>query len=229
MAGLLTKRHLGAGFWSVKRGKDMREISWLDRVYQAQTPKQIEHAYDGWAGDYEADVFKYGYIAPAIVTGLICRYVWTKAAVCEAGVGTGILGENLHILGYSNIDGFDISEGMLSIAKKKKVYGNLRRMALGKELEYPSDTYDAVFSTGTFTMGHAPASGFDELIRITKPGGKVIMSIQINQEKTTGFLARLDFFEKKEKWRLEDRSLIFQSVPLGEPEVENRVFVYKKL
>ncbi len=208
----------------------MGESNWLDRVYQAETPAQIEHAYDGWAEDYETDVFKYGYTTTAIVAGLVCRYLQSeKTVLCEAGVGTGILGESLRTLGYSNIDGFDISKGMLSIAEKKKAYRDLRKMALGEELAYSSDTYDAVISMGTFTVGHAPASGFDELIRITQPGGFIIVSIRIDQEETTGFLARLDALEKAGKWSLKERSMIFRSVPLGEPEVENRAFVFKKI
>jgi predicted TPR repeat methyltransferase len=207
----------------------MGESNWLDRVYKAETPAQIEQAYDGWAEEYEADVFQYGYTTTAVVTGLVCRYVRTKAVICEAGVGTGLLGESLHILGYSNIDGFDISDGMLGIAEKKKSYRSLQRMTLGKKLGYSTEIYDAVVSMGTFTVGHAPASGFDELVRITKPGGFIIVSIRIDQEETTGFLTRINALKKLGKWKLEEQSTIFRSVPLGEPEVENRAFVFKKL
>jgi len=207
----------------------MGDTKWLDRIFEAETMKEIEQVYDDWSESYETDVFKYGYIATGIVTGFVGRYIPPgNTLICEAGVGTGLLGESLKILGYTNIDGFDISEGMLRVAEKKKAYRELRKMALGEELDYSSGKYDAVVSMGTFTVGHAPASGFDELIRITKPGGFLILSIRTDREDLTGFIARLESLEKDGKWQTEDRSEIFRSVPLGKPEVENRAFIFKK-
>ena len=48
--------------------------------------------------------------------------------------------------------------------------------ALGEPIDYPDDSYDAVAVCGVFTPNHAPASGLDELIRVTRPGGLLLFT-----------------------------------------------------
>ena len=45
--------------------------------------------------------------------------------ILDVAAGTGRVGEYLHQLGYSNIDGTDISSKMLEKAKEKNVYQRL--------------------------------------------------------------------------------------------------------
>ena len=51
-------------------------------------------------------------------------------------------------------------------------------MTLGDKLDYETGEFDAVISVGVFTLGHAPSSSFDELIRITKSGGHIVFSLR---------------------------------------------------
>jgi SAM-dependent methyltransferase len=44
-------------------------------------------------------------------------------------------------------------------------------------LSYETNVYDAVISVGTFTHAHVGPKGFDELIRITKPGGAIVATV----------------------------------------------------
>lgn len=43
-------------------------------------------------------------------------------------------------------------------------------MALGERLDYADDTLDAAIGVGIFATGNAPATAFDELVRITRGG-----------------------------------------------------------
>ena len=84
----------------------------------------------------------------------------------DAGAGTGITGEILALLGYRDLTGIDISRNMLELARKKGVYKDLRQMALGGELDFPSDAFSAIVATGVFAAGHAPPESFDDLQRV---------------------------------------------------------------
>ena len=63
----------------------------------------------------------------------------------------------------------------------------LKQAALGEPLPWPDGHFAAFFSTGVFTKGHAPASGLDELARITRPGGHAIFTVRDNVLDRGGF------------------------------------------
>ena len=48
---------------------------------------------------------------------------------------------------------------------------------LTEEIPMENDTYDGVVSSGTFTHGHVGPSAMVELVRVTKPGGLVTISV----------------------------------------------------
>ena len=94
--------------------------AWLEGVYHAKTQTDLIALYDGWADTYDADMQGIGYVHPAVIAGLVGRYVPNQSdPVFDAGVGTGTVGKILAILGYSNLIGVDMSDGMLSRAKAR--------------------------------------------------------------------------------------------------------------
>jgi predicted TPR repeat methyltransferase len=97
--------------------------------------------------------------------------------ILDAGAGTGLMGSILDALGYREQIGIDISAGMLNKANERDVYKDLRQMALGEKLYFPSDHFGACQAIGVFTAGHAPASAFDELVRVLCIGGYIIFSL----------------------------------------------------
>jgi predicted TPR repeat methyltransferase len=197
--------------------------TWLERVYHARSAEELETGYDGWAGDYDADLASFGYRIPAIAAGLFGRHVPAGAGpVLDAGCGTGLIGETLNRLGYGALTGIDLSEGMLAQARRKGVYAALHRMKLGGPLDLPDDHFAATTAIGVLTAGHARPDAFDELIRATRPGGAMIFSIRVDTEPGTGF-------QQAGKWQEVERTEAFQSMPSGEPEVLHRVFVYRIL
>ena len=80
-----------------------------------------------------------------------------------------------------------------------------------------------------FTQGHAPASSFDELVRITKPGGIIAFSLRVDTYETDGFKERQSALESSGKWKLAEVTEEFQPLPKGEPEVFHQVWVYQLL
>jgi len=200
----------------------------LDRVYSAKTVEELEAGYDDWAKTYDDDLQRFGYRLPAIVTGLCGRYVSRDSVpLLDAGCGTGLIGDALHLLGYERLVGIDMSTGMLRVARDKHTYRELHRMILGSPLDFEDSKFAATFAVGVITIGHAPADAFDELIRVTRSGGYLIFSIRVDREPETGYLDKLDALEHQQRWRRTEMTTPFQSLPLAEPEVMHRVCVYQ--
>ncbi|NEQ86776.1 MAG: class I SAM-dependent methyltransferase, partial [Moorea sp. SIO2I5] len=118
---------------------------------------------------------------------LTIKYVPRNAQILDVGAGTGVVGQWLQEEGFHNLVGIDMSEGMLTEAKRKNIYTELRLMVLGEPLDFPSATFDAVTACGVFTYGHAPSRSFDELIRVTKPGGYIIFTLRPDFYESSDF------------------------------------------
>lgn len=198
----------------------------LADVYGAQDSRQTAELYDEWAAGYERDVLSYGYTTPAIISGLVGRYVSAEAGpVLDAGAGTGIMGEVLKPLGYTGLSGIDLSENMLNLARKKKVYRDLRQMELGERLDLPDDAFAAVVAAGVFTPGHAPPHSFDELLRVTGTGGYIVFSVRSDED--AGFAEKQDRLENEGRWRLAEATKPYRQLPLADPELQARCFAYR--
>ena len=203
---------------------------WLQKVYAAKNEKELAASYDAWAKDYDRDVLSFGYKIPAIMTGLIGRYVSPESGIIlDAGTGTGILGESLALMGYHDIVGIDLSQGMLEMARQKEVYQRLLKMTLGEPLDFSENTFASTVAMGVFTQGHAPPHSFDELIRITKPEGYIIFSVRSDVYLNHGFKKKQDALENEGKWQLIEKTEKFKGLPLGDSELHNRIFVYQIL
>ncbi len=202
--------------------------SMVDRVYGAKTQDEQESAYDEWSAQYERDLCAMGYRLPAITSAVFTRYVPTDAApVLDAGCGGGLQTEALVALGYGPFTGIDLSEGMLSIARSKGIYKELRQMALGGRLDFPDDTFAAVLSIGTITPGHAPADSFEDLIRVARPEAPIIFSLRSDAKQDPKYAETCDRLEAAERWHHIFSTADFVVMPYSEPDIKARVHVYE--
>ena len=155
------------------------KTSQLNAVYAAKAPDEVARAYDAWAQTYDADMARAGYRHPAIGLALLARHLPRGSApVLDAGAGTGLVGEWLGPIGYPQVEALDLSEGMLAVARSKNIYSALHQAALGSRLPFADNHFAATISTGVFTTGHVGAEGLDELIRITRSGGVIVLTVK---------------------------------------------------
>ena len=138
-----------------------------------------------------------------------------------------MVGEALSQLGSNNVVAMDLSKGMLEEAKGKHLYNEFHQMALGGTLEFATGEFDAVISVGVFTQGHAPANSFDELARITKPGGLIVFSLRVDTYESDGFREQQSGMEEAGVWQLAEMTDEFQPLPKDEPEVWHRIWAYR--
>lgn len=210
-----------------KSEMDRRErVQW---IYSSRNNKELADRYDQWAKDYEADLNEcFVWLGPyKAVEFFVCHVPRKDAKILDAGAGTGMVGELLARQGYNNLVAMDLSISMLEEARKKNAYQEFHQMVMGEPLDYATDSFDAVISIGVLTVGHAPASSFDELIRVTKPGGYIVFSLRPDVYRESGFKEKQDALESEGKWKLAEVSEAFQLLPKGEPDVYHQVWVYQ--
>ena len=198
-------------------------------IYSSHDNKELADRYDQWAKDYEADLDEcFVWLGPYKAVELFVSHVPRKEVrILDAGAGTGLVGKLLARQGYNNLVAMDLSVSMLEEARKKNAYQEFHQMVMGESLDYATDSFDAVISIGVLTVGHAPASSFDELIRVTKPGGYIVFSLRPDVYRESGFKEKQDALESEGKWKLAEVSEAFQLLPKGEPDVYHQVWVYQ--
>ena len=69
-------------------------------------------------------------------------------------------------------------------------------LALGGPLPFADGHFGGVISAGVFTSGHVGAEGLDELIRITRAGGVIVLTIK-GTLWDSGFSDRIAELEKQ--------------------------------
>jgi ubiquinone/menaquinone biosynthesis C-methylase UbiE len=137
----------------------------------------------------EAARRRYDRIAPVydLMEGLVerSRYsrwreiLWSKAEgkkILEVGVGTG---KNFpYYRADAEITAIDFSEKMLSRArqkvKKQGIEVDLQQMDV-QNMSFEDDMFDTVVATFVFCSVPNPIKGLEEIKRVCKPGGKVLL------------------------------------------------------
>ena len=198
------------------------------RFYDAKDQQQLVERYDEAAGVYDeamsSDVGWVGHIELAAVVG---RYLARDAYLLDAGAGTGMLGDELAKLGFTNMAANDLSPGMLERARGKAIYKECRVMELGRPLDYPDDVYDAVVACGVFTPNHAPASSLDEMTRITKPQGLILYTLRAD-ETPADFPPKHKELAGNGTWTLVESCEPFPSIG-SETHIRHQCWVFRVL
>jgi ubiquinone/menaquinone biosynthesis C-methylase UbiE len=106
------------------------------------------------------------------------------ANVLDVGCGTGLVGRQLRVHGFAGrLAGLDVAEKRLREARLLhhngvRVYDQVRR-GDANELPWKLPLYDAVASCGM--LGLAGPKAFNEMVRVTRPGGSIIAVIGLYQ------------------------------------------------
>lgn len=180
------------------------EKSYLDRVFAASSTEESRRLYDEWASTYDSDMQEHDFTAPRLVAEGVARglklnhlhrdpsQVLKGLRIVDAGCGTGTVGNELAKMGAESIDGLDISEGMLKVARETGAYKDLKIADLTKKLEFDDGEYDSLVCCGTFTHGHLgpePLAGF---VRIVKCGGVVVATVLDSHWVEKGFESEVE-------------------------------------
>lgn len=160
-------------------------------------PTELVQYYDDWANSYDQDVHRAGYAGPDYIADYLCHILkqhvqtvnsFLDLKILDAGCGTGLVGKAMYKRGYRHIEGFDLCASMIAEAEKTEVYKVLKSGCdLTKRLPYSSDCYAVTVCCGVFTQGHVPPQALNELVRITNPGGILLVSTRKSYYESTEF------------------------------------------
>ncbi|MEM9677407.1 MAG: class I SAM-dependent methyltransferase [Pseudomonadota bacterium] len=151
--------------------------------------------YRSWAESYDHEVGdENGYAQPARTAEMLSRFEdLSRLKVLDAGCGSGLSGLALAAGGVTHLDGCDFSPDMLAKARLKTVYNHLFEADLNEPLRDVDDAvYDAVTAVGVFSFGHVAPAACEELARILKPGGFLIVALNEQYWDKGDLSAQLD-------------------------------------
>lgn len=138
------------------------------RNYRTVAPRE---GYDRWAASYEETV------EDAMDVALLERLDVDWGAVARAadlGCGTGRTGAWLAARGVGEIDGVDLSPGMLAAARARGVYASLREGEVGDTGLEPR-AYDLVVSCLVDEHLADLRPLYAEAARLARPGGRFVL------------------------------------------------------
>ncbi|XP_071787104.1 methyltransferase-like protein 27 [Asterias amurensis] len=172
--------------------------------------KDLFKVYDDWADNYESDSTSHGYVAPTKLADIASDIIGDKSArILDAASGTGMIGAELKLRGFTCIDALDPSQRSLDKSKTRQAYTNYICDTLDDhKTEIQNDVYDAVLMCGSFGLcGHVTDSCFPELIRITKPGGFIMFTVstQVLDEWQDRLDASFTSFTQQGLWQLVEK------------------------
>lgn len=150
----------------------------LNRVYDARSPEEMQALYDAWAASYDAEIAENGYATPGRVAEALFRHLpRPDTPILDFGCGTGLSGLALKLAGFTVIDGMDPSPEMIDGARRKGVYRSLSVIDIADPAPVPKDSYRAITAIGVIGTGAAPAETLHVLLKALPAGGLLGVSL----------------------------------------------------
>jgi predicted TPR repeat methyltransferase len=162
----------------------------------------VERDYDTFAesGAYDETFDEWGYVGPLTAAAIARNYVPLHSRILDAACGSGLTGTSLHNLGYNNIDGIDISMGLLELAGRTGAYRNLDRVDMQAfPLPFEDGSFDAVHFIGALTYFETNQI-LRELCRIVRSGGFVVFSQRDDIMRDDNYGEKLRELEEDGLW-----------------------------
>ena len=164
--------------------------------------------YNKWAKSYDTYVESLDYNGPKNIVSYFQKLLKTNIVnnkkelkILDFGCGTGKVGEeikkNINIPYF--LEGVDISENMLELAKQKNVYNKITNIDLTKE-KY-NEKYDVILSSGVFLEGHVDIFNINRLCDLLNNNKGLIMFTIRNSFKETNKEDFLKYVINNKKFR----------------------------
>lgn len=181
----------------------------------------VRDIFDAFADDFEEVLSDLDYAVPSLMAksleALAKNVKLKKMKILDAGCGTGLCGAYLKKYArFRGLDGVDISEKMLVVARRKKIYTHLYNQDLCRFLADRKNAYDLINAADVFTYFGELGGLFVQLYEALKPGGRVLFSISENTLSADNYLLHLSgrFLHRKNyvEENLQKRGFIIEQI-----------------
>jgi phosphatidylethanolamine/phosphatidyl-N-methylethanolamine N-methyltransferase len=157
-------------------GSPQRKLVELDNL-------AVRRAYKRWAPVYDATFGKFVEAGVRQTTALANEF---SGKLLEIGVGTGLALP--HYKRSLQVTGIDLSPDMLERARERAEKAGLKNIKVLQEmdataLEFPDNSFDVVVAMYVMTVVPEPVEVMQEIARVTKPGGTVLIANHFSVEK----------------------------------------------
>lgn len=95
---------------------------------------------------------------------------------------------------------------------------------MNNRLKISDNTYDAAICVGTFTYAHVGPHVFDELVRVTRPGGYICFTVRDGAYQEYGYRNKMLEMEADELWTLQE---LVEDDYLIKEDVTAKFFTYQ--
>jgi ubiquinone/menaquinone biosynthesis C-methylase UbiE len=147
-----------------------------ERPYLTASPQErVRAEYDALAGVYEQRWSRY--IEASTDATLHRLPLDAGARVLDVGCGTGVLlGRLLGRSPFREVAGVDLSPGMVAQARRRLPASVRLLVGDAEALPFAPASFDVVVSASSFHYWPAPVRGLEELRRVLRPGGHLILT-----------------------------------------------------
>lgn len=163
----------------------------MTALTQPHTPDRasdayIETTFDEFASTFDSKLAVLDYHAPDLICAAI-RAVYPDASatldIGDAGCGTGWCGPLVRPWAR-RLCGFDLSDGMLALAKKRHVYSDLHKLELVNFLNLHPAEFDLLISADTLCYFGSLQSVMAASYRAVRAGGHLIYTVEASDDDT---------------------------------------------
>ncbi len=171
----------------------------VTEAYNLKNSESMRLFYAKWAQEYDQQmVGGLNYSSPGLIASMLMAHLDDRdAKILDLGCGTGLTVCTLAEQGFTNLYGIDLSREMVEVANRKGLYKGLKVGDVNLPLEYESDSFDGVISSGTFTHGHVGPGPLNEIFRILKPAGILACTVHKDLWESMGFADRFKQLENQ--------------------------------
>ena len=157
-----------------------------EQVPERASDRYVASVFDGFARSFDAKLAQLSYRAPALVAAEVARRCGPPDGtlkVLDAGCGTGLCGPLLAPFA-SQLDGVDLSEGMLRLAVERQLYAGLFQGELVAYLQAFPAAFDLVASADTLCY-FGKLDGFAAAVASAlRPAGWLVFTAEALADET---------------------------------------------
>ncbi len=142
----------------------------------------VAQTFDEFADTFDSKLEELNYRAPELLGTALARHVDGKGLrILDAGCGTGLCAPHLRPLARK-LEGIDLSEEMLALAKKRKLYDRLNKAELTEALQTRSKRYDVAVAADVLCYFGDLTAVFGAMATAVQQGGLFAFTLETHRK-----------------------------------------------